>query len=392
MPKKTHAAFCFLLCFLLSTPLCAQRIKVRVKKTTLPTLKIQPRIKGADISKYAPPSKLWAQTYRLNQKFLNGIKPERSGPVFLPDNLNLPPWLYAHFKGLSLKASKAVIHQHLISKLKWIQQQPGRGKPLLKEVNGAEIDYNFYKKLSGTNLVFVGEIHKNLPPRLAFANLIGKFKRLYYNRKIVVFSEAAYLKPIAGERVFPYQYYRRGAEGVEGPINFAEKGNPNTRLVENKSLQFEKMFSVLLDSGVEIYPVEDAVVVQKEVAQGIISTVGGLAERNKGFARTMQAQMEKIRLKYPDALFIYYGGMAHTSWAMPVSLPKFFAKENPLVVELITEKDIEKTFSLLPAVWEKGHPAFSKTGIKRMFLWQGPAGKTREWGKASGFDCRIIIP
>ena len=106
----------------------------------------------------------------------------------------------------------------------------------------------------------------------------------------------------------------------------------------------------------------------------------------------MQAQMEKIRQENPDALFIYYGGMAHTSWAMPVSLPKFFAKEKPLVVELIMEKDIDKTFSLLPAVWEKGHPAFTKTGTKRMFLWDSPADQLAAWGKKTGFDCRIVIP
>ena len=102
--------------------------------------------------------------------------------------------------------------------------------------------------------------------------------------------------------------------------------------------------------------------------------------------------MEKIRQENTDALFIYYGGMAHTSWAMPVSLPKFFAKEKPLVVELIAEKDIDKTFSLLPAVWEKGHPAFTKTGTKRMFLWDSPADQLTAWGKKTGFDCRIIIP
>lgn len=389
MQKTISFSLCLFLLGSLCAPVCAQRIKISPKKIKTHTTKIQTRVKGADISKYSLASQGWAQTYKLNQKFLNSLK---TVPATVSSiHPNLPPRMSAHYKGLSSNM-EASIQKNLTSNFAWINQQPNLGENFLKEVNGREIGFRFYKKLSETNVVFVGEIHGNLPPRVEFANLIKEFKTFYPNRRIVVFSEAAYLKPVAGESVFPYQYYRRGAEGVEAPVNFAEKGNPNARLVDDESLKFKEMFSILSDSGVEIYPIEDAVVVQKESAQGAISTVNGLAERNKGFARTMQAQMEKIRQENPDALFIYYGGMAHTSWAMPVSLPKFFAKEKPLVVELIMEKDIDKTFSLLPAVWEKGHPAFTKTGTKRMFLWDSPADQLAAWGKKTGFDCRIVIP
>lgn len=389
MQKEMSLSVSLLLLFSLCAPVCAQRIKISPKKIKTHTTKIQTRVKGADISKYSLASQGWAQTYKLNQNFLNSLKTVSATVSSI--HPNLPPRMSAHYKGLSSNM-EASIQKNLTSNFAWINQQPNLGENFLKEVNGREIGFRFYKKLSETNVVFVGEIHGNLPPRVEFANLIKEVKTFYPNRRIVVFSEAAYLKPVAGESVFPYQYYRRGTEGVEAPVNFAEKGNPNARLVDDESLKFKEMFSILSDSGVEIYPIEDAVVVQKESAQGAISTVNGLAERNKGFARTMQAQMEKIRQENPDALFIYYGGMAHTSWAMPVSLPKFFAKEKPLVVELIAEKDIEKTFSLLPAVWEKGHPAFTKTGTKRMFLWDSPADQLAAWGKKTGFDCRIVIP
>lgn len=390
MQKEMSLSVSLLLLFSLCAPVCAQRIKIGPKGLKTPTPKVQPRIKGADISKYSLASQGWAQTYKLNQNFLNSLK---TAPAAVSSiSINLPPRMATHFRGIAANGSEEIIKNTLYANFAWIKQQPHFGKNLLKQIDGLEMEFNFYKKLSETDLVFVGEIHGNLPPRIEFANLIKEFKTFYPNRRIVVFSEAAYLKPVAGESVFPYQYYRRGAEGVEAPVNFAEKGNPNARLVDDESLKFKEMFSILSDSGVEIYPIEDAVVVQKESAQGAISTVNGLAERNKGFARTMQAQMEKIRQENPDALFIYYGGMAHTSWAMPVSLPKFFAKEKPLVVELIAEKDIDKTFSLLPAIWEKGHPAFTKTGTKRMFLWDSPADQLPAWGKKTGFDCRIIIP
>ena len=370
----------------LSAPVWGQIVRPKVK---VPTPKIQTRIKGANISQYSMASQGWAQTYKLNQKFLNSLTVPRLMPASV--KINLPPRMKFHLKGLSAE-SAGIISKHLEAKLAWIHKQPNLGKNLLKGIDGLEINYRFYQKLAETDLVFVGEIHGNLPPRVEFANLIKEFKTLHPNRKVVVFAEAAYLKPAAGESVFPYQYYRRGAEGVEPPIDFAEKTNPNARLMADETLKFNEMFSTLSNAGVEIYPVEDAVIAQKESAQGTISTVNGLAERNKGFARTMQAQMDKIRLENPNALFIYYGGMAHTSWAMPVSLPKFFAKENPLVVELVEEKDADATFSVLPAVWQQGHPAFTKTGSKRLFLWNGNAAQAAAWGQTSGFDCRLIIP
>lgn len=388
MQKITGILLCLSLLLSLNAPVRAQRAKF-VKRIKTPASKVHPRIKGADISKYSLASQGWAQTYRLNQKFLNSLK--TNVPAAPVPNFNLPPKMNAHMRGLTTD-TEALIRKHLTLKFTWIQQQPNLGKNLLQEITDREIGFRFYKKLSETNVAFIGEIHGNLPPRIEFANLIKEFKAFHPNRKIVVFSEAAYLKPIEGESVFPYQYYRRGAEGVENPINFTEKETPNARLVNDESLQFKEMFSILSDAGVEIYPIEDAVVAQKESAQGIISTVNGLAERNKGFARTMQAQMEKIRQENPDALFIYYGGMAHTSWAMPTSLPKFFANEKPLVVELIAEKDADKTFSLLPNIWETAHPAFTKTGGKRMFLWEGAPAQAETWGKMTGFDCRIVIP
>lgn len=388
MQKITGILLCLSLLLSLNTPVRAQRAKF-VKRIKTPASKVHPRIKGADISKYSLASQGWAQTYRLNQKFLNSLK--TNVPAATVPNFNLPPKMNAHMRGLTTD-TEALIRKNLTLKFTWIQQQPNLGKNLLQEITDREIGFRFYKKLSETNVAFIGEIHGNLPPRIEFANLIKEFKAFHPNRKIVVFSEAAYLKPIEGESVFPYQYYRRGAEGVESPINFTEKETPNARLVDDESLQFKEMFSILSDAGVEIYPIEDAVVAQKESAQGIISTVNGLAARNKGFARTMQAQMEKIRQENPDALFIYYGGMAHTSWAMPTSLPKFFANEKPLVVELIAEKDADKTFSLLPNIWETAHPAFTKTGDKRMFLWEGAPAQAETWGKMTGFDCRIVIP
>lgn len=367
-------------------------------------VKLSPRINGANITGYSVPSMNWAKTYRLNERFLTDIKKIPSPSVQMQVSVispsvqvKLPEIMGAHFQPVTVnelnvaQREVGIVSEKLEDKLQWIQNQPELGKNHLREIKDIEVDYNFIHKMSETNLVFVGEIHGNLAPRVAFADMLEKFRGFYPDRKIVVFSEAAYLKPIAGEEVFPYEYSRRGSEAVEEPIDFADVNNPNYRLVEDERLLFREMFEKLSKNKIEVYPIEDAVVAQKQSAQGVISTVEGLAERNRGFARGMRAQMEKIRTENPDALFIYFGGMAHTAWSMPMSLPKFFADETPLVVELVGENSIEKTFSLLPNIWEKGHPAFTKAGYKRMFAWDEQANPVL-WGKNVGFDCRIVIP
>ena len=201
MQKTTGILLCLSLLLSLNTPVRAQRAKF-VKRIKTPASKVHPRIKGADISKYSLASQGWAQTYRLNQKFLNSLK--TNVPAAPVPNFNLPPKMNAHMRGLTTD-TEALIRKNLTLKFAWIQQQPNLGKNLLQEITDREIGFRFYKKLSETNVAFVGEIHGNLPPRIEFANLIKEFKAFHPNRKIVVSSEAAYLTPIEGESVFPYQ-------------------------------------------------------------------------------------------------------------------------------------------------------------------------------------------
>lgn len=194
MQKTISFSLCLFLLLSFCAPVCAQRIKISPKKVKIPTPKVQPRIKGADISKYSLASQGWAQTYKLNQNFLNSLK---TAPAAVSSiSINLPPRMATHFRGIAANGSEEIIKNTLYANFAWIKQQPHFGKNLLKQIDGLEMEFNFYKKLSETDLVFVGEIHGNLPPRIEFANLIKKFKTMHPDRKIVLFTESAYLKPV----------------------------------------------------------------------------------------------------------------------------------------------------------------------------------------------------
>ena len=95
--------------------------------------------------------------------------------------------------------------------------------------------------------------------------------------------------------------------------------------------------------------------------------------------------MAQIRKTDPDALFVVYAGMAHTSWIMPYALPKFFAKEKTSVVEFSVGEPSE--INTLCGVWDREHPYFRKQAL---FYWQGR--EARLLGRQTGFDYALILP
>ncbi len=363
------------------------------KKTPLTGVTSVPRVKGADISKYSVPARKWASTYALNSRFLADMPNLSSSLVFSIEETSMR---YAS-KGITSRFSKNNANltprqgQSVLldfnKQMEWIKLHKEQLPDVLQEVRGADADSILVQKASESNLMFVGEIHGQVAG-IEFANIIKKFRKSYPKRRVVVFLEALYLKPLASEEVFPYQYYRRGVEGVEEPFDIHNTKSPNFGILYADD-NYSQMLEGLRMQHVEIYPVEDAVIVQKVSNAGKTRTIEGLLERNRGFARTMRAQMERIRQTDPDALFIYYGGMAHNSWVLPGALPKFFSDETSLVIELVSERRME-TVSLAESWWGKENSALFPIGEKRIFFWQGVDKKL--WGRNIGFDIRLVVP
>ncbi|MCQ2411021.1 MAG: hypothetical protein MJ053_06070 [Elusimicrobiaceae bacterium] len=99
--------------------------------------------------------------------------------------------------------------------------------------------------MADSKLVFVGETHGLVAPRLEFASAVEKFHHFHPQRRVVIFMEPLYLKPLENESVFPYDYYRRGTEGVESPFDITNTKSPNFRLMDDNS-NFREMLTRLL--------------------------------------------------------------------------------------------------------------------------------------------------
>lgn len=396
--------FLFCMCMLAGTAL-AQSLEVAVKagEQVSQAGRIATRVAGAEIGGYSEIGRLWAQEYRLNEKFLQDVsfsaaQPLTHVPQVLPTIAKLPKPIQQHTRvattvknggGAAQNTMLPRVMLHYEWNLNWINKQPNKGKDFLAmETDAPQVA--LAEKLADEKMIFIGEIHGKLAPRRAVADVIEHIHRLRPGRKIVVFAESLYLKPLPNESSRPYTYYRRGEEGVEEPFDIHDASSPNARVMQGDT-SFNEMFTKLHENGVEIYPLEDAVVTQVQRAEDRISSVQGLAERNRGFSRVMQSQIERIRQTDPDALFVFFGGMAHVSWNMPLSLPKFFAPEKPVVVE-VAEASNPKTFSLLPSVWEPSHPLFTPGTQERLFWWRGEKETARQWGRQTGFDFRLNLP
>ena len=113
-----------------------------------------------------------------------------------------------------------------------------------------------------------------------------------------------------------------------------------------------------------------------------------LSLRNKTWARVMESKMAEIRKTDPDALFVVYAGMAHTSWLIPSSIPKFFAPENPAVVELAIT--FPSDLNALYTLWDQDWPFFNVRFEPSLHYWKGE--EAHKLGQYTGFDYMLVVP
>lgn len=278
--------------------------------------------------------------------------------------------------------------------MNWLKEKPQEGKEQLGTYWGQDSSHVLAIKLQNENLIFVGEYHDVPAIRTAAADFLLELHALEPKRTLVIFAESLYLDPLGTEEDFPYTFSRRGVEGMQDPVDMSRVGtDPAYVHMQNYPSYHELVERLATTPGIEIYPVEDATVVQKLEVQQKVLTLAGLQERNAGFARVMRAQMERIRQKDPQALFVFYGGNAHTSWAFSTSLPKLFADEFPVVVEMSSPAYVLYSHSILGSTqWAWKSPFFDPTiQAERLFYWKGDPEIARLWGKQVGFDYRLVV-
>lgn len=276
----------------------------------------------------------------------------------------------------------------LADRLDWLRARPARGEnDLFTLMSSDAIDY-LAAALTQEKLVMLGEIHHSPYVQRAVERLIVKLQGRNPGRRIVLFTEFVDLPPVSpGARNTVATYYRRPAEEEIFPVRLVPWEDASVHLP-----YATETFVELLGRGMEIYPLEDPT--QKVVFEGELmieedNSLFYLTERNKIWARVIETKMAEVRRTDPDALFIVYAGMGHTSWLTPLSVPKFFAKENPAVVE-ITE-NTPSVFNALYPVWGKNHMIFEPCGgTSLLYHWRGK--DARLLGRRTGFDYAFVVP
>ena len=375
---------------------------------------IRPRIKGADVSAHFQldtPGARWGEEYLLNEKF------KQQQALDLDNNLR-----QYHESNYSLLGEQPKVHPNSLrgrilnpypgdwelqrkqlaladqfyqQQVDWLKQQPQEGREQLGTHLGPDSSHILAVKLRNENLIFVGEYHDVPGIRSVAADWLLELHALEPNRTMVVFAESLYLDSLPNEDAYPYTYSRRGVDGVQPPVDLSQaETNPAYVHMQNQPSYNELITRLASTQGVEVYPLEDAVIPQIQEARQKIMTISGFKERNAGFARVMRAQMERIREKDPQALFVFYGGNGHTSWAFPTSLPKMFADEFPVVVEMSSPAYALYSHSILGGVkwpWIDGFFDPSITA-ERLFYWKGDPEISRMFGRQTGFDYRLVVP
>ena len=266
----------------------------------------------------------------------------------------------------------------------WLRKYPGQGKNELVRYQGEdEISY-LASRLSKEKLVFFGETHHHDEIQYNLASLLNEIRQQNPNRRIVLFTEFIDLPPAqAGSRNTIATYYRRVPETPLEPITFKHSDQIGYAL---------SFFFVALMRNVEVYPLEDPTqfkMFHQNMTKAEFLSLFALSERNKIWARVIEEKMTEIRKQDPEALFLVYAGVGHTSWLMPFALPKFFAGEHPVVLNVTSE--VPSRHSLLYHVWGKEDPFFVRNHItSSLYYWTGE--NARLLGRQVGFDYAWAVP
>lgn len=272
----------------------------------------------------------------------------------------------------------------IADKSDWLKQYPGKGKKELFRYEGADEKEYLARRLSSERMVFFGEVHHQDEIQDNLADLVASLRKQNPSRRIVLFTEFINLPPAEpGSRNTLATYYRRLPETPLAPITLADG---------NRVDYAPGFFWIALNCDIELYALEDPTQMQlfkQELGKQEFFSFYTLSQRNKTWARLMEQKMTEIRAQDPDALFLVYAGSGHTSWLMPFSLPKFFANEQPVVVDVTSERP--SSHCLLYHVWGKEDPFFQRDHASaRLYHWMGH--NARLLGRQIGFDYAWTVP
>ena len=275
----------------------------------------------------------------------------------------------------------AIYIKNLIKKLEWLEAYPNQAKDVFVKDASHNAVHQLAHLLRHEKLIMLGEFHYRVEVQQTVAELVSQLKKQNPNRRVVLFTEFLDL-PLAGRQAVNSTietYYRRTEDSSFEPLSLERS---------KKKMYAAKAFQKLLHANVEVYPLEDRTYLQLVKASGgIVPSMRGSDYRNKSWARIITKKMAEIRQTDPDALFVVYAGNGHTSWLSYSSLPKFFAPEKPVVVQILPEM----AFSVNPlySIWGADAPLFEKPKKDALFYWTGKDAALL--ARNSGFNY-VLVP
>lgn len=287
------------------------------------------------------------------------------------------------FSSFAMKNNQMVLValKNYIKKIQWLQQYPNRGRNLLAKKTGNDAISQLAKRLKNEKIVMLGEYHYVPSFQKAVKDLILALKAQNPRRRVVVFTEFINLPETQNNTGDTLETYYR----VIKPSSL----QPWTGFSDTDIVYAEETFSSLVDKQIEIYPLEDLRQMDLLEKEFYISTLLATVSRNKTWARVIETKMAEIHKTDPDALFVVYAGRGHLSWLNPLSLPKFFVKEKPKVIQLALNQRLWKTS--LRNIWPTDDPFFTHSTNKvSFFFWTG-ADATR-FAQNTGFDYLLALP
>ena len=273
--------------------------------------------------------------------------------------------------------------KNYIRKMEWFNRYPNKGRQQLAKETGKNVIAQLAWRLKDEKMIMLGEYHFIQEFQQAVSELLLALKTQNPGRRIVLFTE--FLKMPGGKKLTGRTletYYQRGKEA---PLPQITKQDLRSQTYARAA------FLSLIKERIEIYPLEDIehFNLLTEISTKAIDSPLASVSRNKSWARTIEAKMAQIRQTDPDALFVVYGGMGHTSWLSPAALPKFFAKEKPVVVEFSLSNTLYGT--TLSNGWSQKEDFFVNPPTeKSFFYWTGENAEL--FSKNTGFDYLLVIP
>lgn len=276
--------------------------------------------------------------------------------------------------------------KYFIEKVQWVKNRPGHAKNELGVVGGKNLAGKLAQRLSNQKMIMLGEMHYVEGIHLAVGDFLQELKRLNPSRRIVLFTEFIDLPSLpVTEGTTIANYYRRVSKE-----NLAKLTENDPKLTVDYA---KRLFHSLVKSGIEVYPLEDRALCQMiSKEQGPLfkaeASARSIMLRNQSWVRVMESKMRQIRKTDPDALFVVYAGMGHTSWVYSHSLPKFFANEAPAVVALSAVFPIGN--EPLEQIWEENMDFYNiRFTASTIHYWKGP--DARELAKHIGFDYAWVL-